>query len=77
MHLDLLDDAGGGLALVSPAEVERGLHANAAHGLDVVLGQMAEMVGAKDLPPADRAAVAGRVAAEVAEVAGALKIEVA
>jgi len=34
------------------------------------------MVGAKDLPPANGAAILRRVTAEVAEVAGALKIEV-
>ena len=43
----------------------------------VLIGKMAEMVGAENLPPAHGAAVAGRVAAEVAEIAGAGKIEMA
>jgi len=38
---------------------------------------MAKMVGAENLPPADRAAVPGGVAAKVSEVAGAGEVEVA
>jgi hypothetical protein len=37
---------------------------------------MAEMVRAEDLAPADSAAVAGEVAAEIAEIAGAGEVEV-
>jgi hypothetical protein len=37
---------------------------------------MAEMVGAEDLPPADRAAISGEVATEVAKIAGSGKVEV-
>ena len=73
MHVDLLNDAGRGCALVGPAKIEGVLDAEIAHHLDVVLGEVAEMVGAENLPPAHRAAVAGRIAAKVAEIAGALR----
>src|SRR5258708_6476401 len=76
MDVDLLNDAGRGGALVGPAEIEGVLDAEVAHHLDVVLGEVAEMVGAEKLPPAHRVAVAGRIAAEVSEIAGALEIEV-
>jgi hypothetical protein len=38
---------------------------------------MAEMVGAENPPPADRAAVLAEVTAEITEIAGAFEIEMA
>ena len=48
-----------------------------ANHSDIVVGEMAEMVGAEDLPPAHDAAVARGIAAEIAEIAGAGKTEMA
>ena len=66
-----------GDALLGAAEIECAPDAEAAQHLDIGFGEMAEMVGAEDLPPAHDAAVPGRIAAEVAEIAGAGEIEVA
>ena len=65
------------VALLGAAEIERAPDAEAAQHRDVVVGQMAEMVGAEDLPPAHDAAVAGGIAAEVAKIAGAGEVEMA
>ena len=64
-------------ALLGAAEIERAPDTEAAQHRDVVVGQMAEMVGAEDLPPAHDAAVAGGIAAEVAKIAGAGEVEMA
>src|SRR5581483_9752100 len=76
MHRDLLDHAGGGGALLDSTEVECASDAEIAHDLDVVLGEVPKMVGAKKLPPAQAAPIAGWIAAEIAEIAGAGEIEV-
>jgi hypothetical protein len=59
------------------AKIERALETQAAQNLDVGVGDVAKMVGAEDLPPANNAATSGRIAPEVAEIAGTGKIEVA
>ena len=64
-------------ALLGAAKIERALQTQAAQHFDIGLGEMAEMVGAEDLPPADGAAISGGIATEVAEIAGAGEIEVA
>ena len=51
------------------------LDAEPAQDRGVIVGEMAEMVGAEDLPPAHGAAIPGRIAAEIAEIAGAGEIE--
>ena len=76
MNRDLLNAAHGGNALLGAAEIEGAPDAEAAQHLDIGVGEVAEMVGTEDLPPADSAAVAGGIAAEVAEIAGAGEIEV-
>ena len=43
--------------------------------VDIGLGQMAEMVGTEDLPPADRPAIPAAIAAQIAEIAGTGEIE--
>ena len=73
---DFLDAADRGNAFLGAAEIEGALDAKAAQHLDIGLGQVAEMVGAEDLPPADGTAVAGAIAAEVAKIAGAGEVEV-
>src|SRR5437588_8933656 len=60
-----------------PTKIERAFDTQRAHDRDVVAGQMCEMVGTEYLPPAHRAAVFGRIAAEIAEIAGAGKVEMA
>ena len=77
MHGDVGDAAQRLVALLDAAEIERALHTQAPHHGDVVFGEVAEMVGAEDLPPAHDAAVACGIAAEVAEIAGAGEIEMA
>src|ERR1700756_3326122 len=77
MHQDFLHLAVGASELIDPAKIERTLDAESANDLDVGWREVAQMVGAENLSPAKRAAVARRVAAEGAEVAGTLKIEVA
>jgi hypothetical protein len=77
MDRDLLKAAYRGGALLGAAEIERALQAEAAQHGDIGRGEMAKMVGAKDLPPAQRSAVFGGIAAEIAKVAGAGKIEMA
>ena len=49
-----------GSTFLGAAKIEGAFQAEAAQHLDIGLGKMAEMVGAEDLPPADRAAVFGR-----------------
>jgi len=77
MHLDLPDAAQGACALLHAAKVERASDAERAQHRCVGLSEMAEMVGAKDLPPAHDAATLAGIAAEIAEIAGAGKIEMA
>ena len=76
MDSDLLNPADRGSALLGAAEIEGAPDAEAAQHLDIGFGEVAEMVGAENLPPADGAAVAGGIAAEVAEIAGAGEVEV-
>jgi hypothetical protein len=64
-------------AFLCAPEIESALQTQAAENFDIGLRDMAEMVGAKDLPPTHRAPVAAAIAAEVAEIAGAGEIEVA
>ena len=75
MNRDFADAAERGDTLFGAAKVERASHAQAAQDCNVGLRDMAEMIGAEDLPPADLASVAGGIAAEIAKIAGALKIE--
>jgi hypothetical protein len=77
MNRDLFNAAHRGGALLGAAKIERALQAQGSQQFDIGLGEMAEMVGTEDLPPADGAAISGAVASEVAEIAGAGKIEVA
>ena len=76
MDCDLLKTAYRRQAFLGAAKIESAFQAEAAQHLDVGFGEMAEMVGAEDLSPADAAAVLGAIAAEVAEIAGAGEIEV-
>ena len=66
-----------GGALLGAAKIERAADAELPQHGDIVVGEMAEMVGAEDLPPAHGAAVARRIAAEIAEIAGAGEVEMA
>ena len=77
MHGDVGHAAQRGVALLGAAKIERAADAEAAHHGDVVIGEMAEMIGAEDLPPAHDAAIAGGIAAEIAEIAGAGEVEMA
>ena len=74
---DFRHAAQGGGALLGAAKVERAADAELPQHGDIVVGEMAEMVGAEDLPPAHGPAVARRIAAEIAEIAGAGEIEMA
>ena len=62
--------------LLGAAKIERAPEPRPQHR-DVVVGQMAEMIGAEELPPAHDAAVAGGIAAEIAKIAGAGEVEMA
>ena len=77
MHRDLLDRAGCSRAFIGAAKIESVLDAELAHDADIGLAQMAQMIGAEDMPPADGVAVCGRIAAKVAEIARTLEVEVA
>ena len=77
MNGDVGDAAQCGGALFLAAKIEGAADAQAPHDGDVVIGEMAEMVGAEDLPPAHDAAVACGIAAEIAEIAGAGEAEMA
>src|SRR5579871_3900984 len=77
MNQDLLDLARRGGALFGPAKIERAFYAESTHDLDVGIRQMAKMIGAKNLPPAHRAAVGRRIAADIAEIAGPLEFQMA
>ena len=46
-------------ALLRAAKIERALQTQAAEYLNIGFGDMAKMVGAEDLPPADGAAILG------------------
>ncbi len=77
MDGDFRHAAQGGGALLGAAKVERAADAELPQHGDIVIGEMAEMVGAEDLPPAHGPAVARGIAAEIAEIAGAGEIEMA
>src|SRR5882757_9657058 len=77
MYLDFPDAAQGACSLLRAAEVERAFDAERAQHSRIGLGEMAEMVGAKDLPPTHDAAILAGIATEITEIAGAGKIEMA
>jgi len=77
MDRDLGNAAQRCCALLGAAKIERAFEAQPAQHLDIGVGEMAEMVGAEDLPPAHDATIAGGIAAKVAEIAGAGEVEVA
>ena len=77
MYGDFRHAAQGGGALFGAAKVERAADAQFPQHGSIVIGEMAEMVGAKDLPPAHGPAVTGRIAAKIAEIAGAGEHEMA
>ena len=62
--------------LVRPAEVDHRLQRDRPERLEVVGREPAEPVGPEQRSPAHRAAVTGRVAAEVAEVVHAVQLDV-
>ena len=75
MNRNFLKNADGGCALLGAAKIERALQAEAAQHVDIGLGEMAEMVGTEDLPPADSPAIPAAIAAQIAEIAGTGEIE--
>src|SRR5258705_5138288 len=77
MNRDLGKAADGGNALFRAAKIERALQAEGTQNLDIRLGEVAEMVGTEDLPPAHSPAIPGGIAPEIAEIVGAGEIEVA
>src|SRR6478735_11910486 len=77
MHGDLADRADARRALLDAAKIEGTAHAQRADDLDIGSSELAEMVGAEDVPPARGTAICGRIAAEVAKIAGALQGEMA
>ena len=76
MNRDLANAADGGNALFGAAKIKRALQTQGTQNLDIGLGEVAEMVGTKDLPPAHGAPTPCAIAPEVAEIAGAGEIEV-
>ena len=62
------DAADGHGALLDSSKIESAAHAEAPHDIDIGSGEMAEMIGAEDLPPADGVAIARRITAEIARV---------
>src|SRR6476646_9813317 len=77
MNRDPGKAADRGSALFGTPKIKRALQTQGTQNLDIGLGEVAEMVGAEDLAPAHRPAIPNRIAPEVAEIAGAGKIEVA
>jgi hypothetical protein len=77
MDRDVGHAAQGSGAFLGAAKIERAADAKAPHHRDVVIGEMTEMVGAENLPPAHGAAVLGGITAKIAEIAGAGEIEMA
>src|ERR1700741_1882676 len=77
MNHDLLKSAGRARAFVDAPKIEGASHAKRAHDVDVGSGEMAEMIGAEHPPPAQGTAIARGIAAEIAEIAGALQVEMA
>ena len=77
MDRDFRNTAQRGGALLGAAKVERAADAELPQHRDIIVGEMAEMVGAEDLPPAHGPAVTRGIAAEIAEIAGAGEIEMA
>jgi hypothetical protein len=75
MHGDLGQAAQGFRALDAAAKIERAPDPEVPHYFDIAVGEMAKMVGAEDLPPADPAAISCGITAEIAEIAGAGEIE--
>src|SRR5260221_1915780 len=77
MNRDLGKAADGGNAMFRAAKIERAVQAQGTQNLDIRLGEVAEMVGTEDLPPAHSPAIPGGIAPEIAEIVGAGEIEVA
>src|ERR1700722_12243295 len=77
MHRDLLNGADRRAAFLRATKIERVLQAQATQRRNIGFGQMSQMVGAEDLPPAHRAAVMAGIAAEIAKIAGADEVVVA
>ncbi len=77
MDGDFFQSAGRARALLQSAKIERAFHAERAYDLDIGGREMAEMIGAENLAPADDATVTRRIAAEIAKIAGALQIKMA
>jgi hypothetical protein len=77
MNRDLLKTAEGGNALLSAAKIERAFQTKTTQHRDIIGREVAEMVGTENLPPADGTAISGGIAAEIAKIAGAGKIEMA
>jgi hypothetical protein len=77
MNRDPGKTAEGGNALFGAAKIKRALQTQGTQNLDICLGEVAKMVGTKDLPPAHGPPIPCAIAPEVAEIAGAGEIEVA
>src|SRR3954452_3151595 len=77
MHGDLAVHADTRRALLDATKIEGAPHAQRADDLDIGSSELAEMVGAEDVPPARGTAICGRIAAEVTKIAGALQGEMA
>ena len=77
MRFDFLHAAQRLAALMLSAEIEGAPDAEFAQNGTVGCRQVSEMIGAEQLAPTHRAAVAGGIAAEIAEIAGAGEIEMA
>jgi hypothetical protein len=76
MNRDLLNAAKCGRALFGAAKIERAFQTKTTQHRDIISREVAEMVGTENLPPADSAAISGGIAAEIAKITGAGKIEV-
>ena len=64
-----------GGALDVDAEVDEAAEVETPQAREVLRGEAAEIVGAKDAPPARAPAAGGRIAAEVAEVDRAFEVD--
>jgi hypothetical protein len=77
MYREIYDSTQRLFTLLKSAEIEGASEPEVADDGDILLGKAAEMAGAEYPPPPYAAAVVCRVAAEVAEVAGAGEIQMA
>src|SRR5690348_15543654 len=77
MDRDFLQAADRDGALFQPAKIECASYAERADDLDIVRGEVAQMVGAEYLAPTDHAPAMRGITAEIAKIAGALQIEMA